>query len=92
MIRRHAVAAAILLGIVIAALFVILRVTGPAWLIHALQPLLDFAPIGLGLLVAGLLLSRRGWTWVHPITVLAGLWSGFVVGFFVVMAMTFGGP
>lgn len=91
MIRRHAVAAAFLLGSVLAALYILLRVSGPAWLIYALQPLLDTAPIGLGLLVVGLLLSRRGWTWVRPITVLAGLWSGFIVGFFVVSVVTYRG-
>jgi len=91
MIRRHAVTAAFLLGVVLAALWILLRVSGPAWLIYATQPLLDLAPIGLGLLVLGLLLLRLGWTWVRPISVLAGLWSGFVVGFFIVSAATYRG-
>ena len=44
--------------------------------------------LGLGLLVAGLLLARRGVTWIRPVTALAALWTGFFVGFAVSSTLT----
>ena len=88
MIRRHAIAVAFATGLALGALFLTLRVTGPAWLLYSFQFLFTLFPIGLVLLVVGGLLARRGVTSVRPVAAVAGLWVGFVVGFSALGIMT----
>ena len=86
--RRHPVVIAFFVGIALAGLLLSLRMTGPAPLLHVLQWFVDTILVGLGLLIAGWFLARRGLTWIRPLVVFAGLWVGFVGGFYLIGLFT----
>jgi hypothetical protein len=82
LIRAHPGVVSFVTGVFLAALYLVARPTGPNLLLSALQLLSDAVPIGVGLLLLGWLLSRRGVTWADSLLAVSGVWVGFIAGFY----------
>ncbi|HEU4672183.1 MAG TPA: hypothetical protein VFS32_04725 [Candidatus Limnocylindrales bacterium] len=81
-IRRYPIFWAFVGGMVLGALFLVLRVSGPGWLRSALGLLWSLLPVAAIVFLVSAVAKTAGLAAARPVAVVTGLWVGFFVGWF----------
>jgi hypothetical protein len=81
-LRRYPIFWAVVGGMALGAMFLVLRVGGPAWLRSAVGLLWSLLPVAAVVFLVSAVAKSAGLAAARPVAVVTGLWVGFFVGWF----------